>query len=316
MSSHRERSATNTAESSTVNTSADTSAQSTTAQNLTAQNLTVGDVVDVLESAYPLSWAEDWDRVGVVLGERNARVDRVLLAVDPTLPVAREAVEHGSELLITHHPLLLRGVSFLPADDGKGAVVTSLLRAGTALWCGHTNVDRSTRGTVGAWIDALALQDPRPLVPGKEGEAVAYGSRLFGLGAVGELERPTTVGELAATVAGIVPRTARGIAFTGAADRPVRRIAVCPGAGDSFLEAASDAGVDAYITSDLRHHPALEHIEGAADAGRVPALIDVAHAASEALWLPLARDLLTEAFPGLEVRVSTQLTDPWSGRVG
>jgi len=281
-----------------------------------AQDITVGDVVDVLESSYPLSWAEDWDRVGFVLGERGATVGRVLLAVDPTLPVAREAVDHGSELLITHHPLLLRGASFLPADDGKGAVVTSLLRAGTALWCGHTDVDRSTRGTVGAWIEALALQEARPLVPGKEGEAAAHGSRLFGLGVVGELERPTTVGELAETVAGIVPRTARGIAFTGAADRPVRRIAVCPGAGDSFLDAAAAAGADAYITSDLRHHPALEHIEGAADAQRVPALVDVAHAASEALWLPLARDLLTEALPGLDVRVSSQVTDPWSGRVG
>src|SRR5699024_1617244 len=98
---------------------------------------------------------EDWDRVGFVLGERDATVGRVLLAVDPTLAIAREAVAHDCELLITHHPLLLRGASFLPADDGKGAVVTSLLRAGTALWCGHTNVDRSTRGTVGAWIDVL-----------------------------------------------------------------------------------------------------------------------------------------------------------------
>ena len=282
----------------------------------TDATITVRDVVDVLESAYPLSWAEDWDRVGFVLGERDATVGRVLLAVDPTLAIAREAVAHDCELLITHHPLLLRGASFLPADDGKGAVVTSLLRAGTALWCGHTNVDRSTRGTVGAWIDVLALQDARPLVPGKEGQAAGHGSRLFGLGAVGELERPTTVGELAETVAGIVPRTARGIAFTGAADRPVRRIAVCPGAGDSFLEAAAAAGVDAYITSDLRHHPALEHVEGAADTARVPALIDVAHAASEALWLPLAHDLLTEALPGLEVRVSAQVTDPWSGRLG
>ena len=280
-----------------------------------AKTLTVGDVVGVLEAAYPLSWAESWDRVGFVLGERDAAVGRVLLAVDPTLPVAREAVEHGCELLITHHPLLLRGASFLPADDGKGAVVTTLLRERTALWCGHTNVDHSTRGTVGAWIDALALRDPRPLVPGKEGEAAAYGSRLFGLGAVGELESAMAVGELASTVAAIVPRTARGIAFTGAADRPVLRVAVCPGAGDSFLDAAVAAGVDAYITSDLRHHPALEHIEGAADAGRVPALIDVAHAAGEALWLPLVRDLLDEAFPQLSVVISEETTDPWGGSV-
>src|SRR5690606_9433308 len=184
---------------------------------------------------------------------------RVLLAVDPTLAVAREAVEHSAGLLITHHPLLLRGASFLPADDGKGAVVTALLRAGTALWCGHTNVDRSTRGTVGAWIEAFALTTPRPLLPGEDQAEAAHGSQRFGLGAVGELPEPTTVGRLTAQVAQLVPATARGILHTGDPDREVRTVAVCPGAGDSFLDAATGSGADVYLTSDLRHHPALEH---------------------------------------------------------
>ncbi|WP_193104627.1 Nif3-like dinuclear metal center hexameric protein [Brachybacterium sp. FME24] len=276
--------------------------------------LSVGSVIGTLEEAYPLDWAEDWDRVGMVLGERSAAVRRVLLAVDPTLEVAREAVDRGAELLVTHHPLLLRGANFLPADQGKGAVVTTLLRAGVALWCGHTNVDRSTRGTVGAWISALDLQDARPLVPGRETDSGAHGSRLFGLGAVGTLARPTTVGALTAAIAGTVPHTARGILHTGPADRPVRTLAVCPGAGDSFLQEAAAASVDAYITSDLRHHPALEHVEAAADPAGAPALIDVPHAASEALWLPAARDLLTETVPGLEVLLSEHTTDPWSGR--
>src|SRR5690625_649947 len=140
---------------------------------------TLGELVGLLEDTYPLDWAESWDRVGLVLGERSAGVDRVLLAVDPTLEVAREAVETGSDLLITHHPLLLRGASFLPADEGKGAVVTTLLRAGTGLWCGHTNVDRSTLGTVGAWARALDLQDSRPLVPPAAEAEGAHGSRLF-----------------------------------------------------------------------------------------------------------------------------------------
>lgn len=277
---------------------------------------TVGGVTDVLEAAYPLAWAEDWDRAGLVLGTRSDPVQRVLLAVDPTLAVAREAIEREAQLLITHHPLLLRGASFLPADDGKGAVVTALLRHGAALWCGHTNVDRSTRGTVGAWISLLGLQQARPLLPGEEQAEAAHGSRRFGLGAVGALGAPTTVGALTERIAGAVPPTARGILHTGDPGREVRTLAVCPGAGDSFLTAASAAGVDAYVTSDLRHHPALEHLEAAADPAAVPALIDVPHAASEALWLPLAQELLREAVPGLEVLISDQLTDPWGGRAG
>ncbi|MGP9536880.1 Nif3-like dinuclear metal center hexameric protein [Brachybacterium sp. AOP43-C2-M15] len=281
-----------------------------------AGTATVAAAVEVLEAAYPPAWAEPWDRVGLVLGERDAAVSRVLLAVDPTVAVAREAVERDAQLLVTHHPLLLRGASFLPADEGKGAVVTSLLRHGTALWCGHTNVDRSTRGTVGAWITLLDLQGARPLVPGEESAEAAHGSQRFGLGAVGTLPSATSVGELAATIAARVPRTARGILHTGPADRPVRTVAVCPGAGDSFLEASAESGADVYITSDLRHHPALEHLESAADPWAVPALVDVPHAASEALWLPSARDLLTRAVPGLEVLLHEGTTDPWGGRAG
>lgn len=277
---------------------------------------TLADVLAVLEGTYPLSWAEPWDRSGLVLGDRDAPVQRVLLAVDPTCAVAAEAAADGADLLVTHHPLLLRGASFLPVDTGKGGVATTLLRGGVGLWCGHTNVDRSSRGTVGAWIRALDLHEVTALASPGDGEQAAHGSTAVGLGAVGTLPQPLTVRTLAEQVAGLTPRTAQGVRYTGDPDRPVTRLAVCPGAGDSELDAATASGVDVYITSDLRHHPALEHVESRADPRAVPALIDLAHEASEALWLPLARDLLLEALPTLEVRISTLRTDPWSGRVG
>src|SRR5699024_768381 len=161
----------------------------------------------------------------------------------------------------------------------------------------------------------LGLLGPRPLVPGELAEEAAHGSHRFGLGAVGTLGAPTTVGELAALVAQRTPTTARGILHTGDPAREVRTVAVCPGAGDSFLDAAVAAEADVYITSDLRHHPALEHLESAADPAAVPALIDVPHAASEALWLAPAQTLLESAVPGLEVLRSEHTTDPWSGRL-
>ena len=277
---------------------------------------TLSQVLDVLEGAYPLHWAEDWDCSGLVLGDRGHDVTSILLAVDPTVAVARQAVASGAQLLITHHPLLLRGVSFLPADTGKGAVATTLLQGGCALWCGHTNVDRSSRGTVGAWRDLLGLQTTRPLVESAEvGAEADFGSRSLGLGVIGELPEGTTVGKLAQRIAAAVPATVQGIRYTGEADRPVRTVAVCPGAGDSLLEALSGTEADVYITSDLRHHPALEHVESVADAAAVPALIDVAHWASEALWLPLAERLLRESLPEISVQISTIRTDPWQGHV-
>lgn len=266
-------------------------------------------VTSYLEKLYPLSWAEDWDRVGLVLGDPTWEVARLRLAVDPTVAEAREAAKTPGTLLITHHPLLLKGAHFLPATSGKGAVATEILRSQGGLWCGHTNSDRSLNGTVGAWIELLGLEGAKPLAPGKPQE----GASFFGLGAVGELRDPSTVGEVAQVIAEAVPATAQGVLHTGEAAREVRRIAVCPGAGDSFLENATDADVDLYITSDLRHHPALEHLESKADHARVPALIDLPHYASESLYLPHLAEILREEFPELEVEVSEISSDPFTG---
>jgi dinuclear metal center YbgI/SA1388 family protein len=287
---------------------------------------TLADVLGRLQTTSPLAWAEDWDRVGLVVGDRSQPVRRVLVALEPTLAVVREAVAADADLLVTHHPLLLRGVSFLPTDTGKGAVVTELIRGGVALWCGHTNVDRSAEGTVGAWLRALDLRDARALdttdadanvdVTTLDDRGAGSSPSPLGPGLVGTLPEPTTVRGLAQRIAGFVPETVQGIRFTGDPERPVHRVAVCPGAGDSFLYLAATSGADAYVTSDLRHHPALEHMESRADPLRVPALVDVPHWASESLWLPLVETLLSGELPELTVTTSSLRTDPWSGSVG
>jgi putative NIF3 family GTP cyclohydrolase 1 type 2 len=107
------------------------------------------------------------------------------------------------------------------------------------------------------------------------------------------------------------PATASGVRAAGDPDRPIRRVAVCGGAGDDreLLAAVRAAGVDAYVTADLRHHPASEAMEDARFGGG-PALVDVAHFASEWPWLPVAAGLL--AGGTVETRVSTIVTDPWT----
>lgn len=269
------------------------------------------EIVGLLESLYPLGFAEDWDRVGLVAGVDDEPVRTILLALDPTVAVADEAAAAGADLVITHHPLLLKSTSFLPASTGKGAVMTRLLRGGTALWCGHTNADRADYGTCRALALALGLSSVAPLVPPQRAE-----DGLFGLGLLGRIT-PTTVGDLAQLLADRLPATVQGAKFTGDADRPVETVGVCPGAGDSFLDLVAGTNADVYITSDLRHHPALEHLESRADHAAIPALIDVPHWASESMWLPLLKEQLEEAARRmgwqLEVRLSEIRTDPWNG---
>lgn len=365
-----------------------------------------GDVVAALEAAYPPALAESWDAVGLVCGDPDEPVERVVVAVDPVAATVDEALGAGAQLLVTHHPLLLRGVHGVPADDPKGALVHRLVRAGAGLFCAHTNADRADPGVSDALAAALGLDVTGPLQPraadpldtlavgvpvadtervlaaltvagagrlgdyadaaalvGQEGRFRPLPGAAPAVGRVGDLERvaetrvevvvprarrravlaalraahpyeepaillheqaeqPSSqglgrVGELPAAeplraftgrVAAALPATAWGVRAAGDPDRPVRTVAVCGGAGDSLLGAAARAGVDAYVTADLRHHPASEHL-----AAGGPALVDVAHWASEHPWCAQAAEVVRAALGGtVDVLVSALRTDPWT----
>src|SRR3954452_8341181 len=123
----------------------------------------LGDVVALLERWYPPERAEDWDAVGLVCGDPAAEVRRILLAVDPVLAVADEAVAADANLVITHHPLYLRGTSSVAATTPKGRVVHRLLTHGCGLYAAHTNADAPTGGVSQSMGLALGLQHLWPL---------------------------------------------------------------------------------------------------------------------------------------------------------
>lgn len=121
------------------------------------------DVVDLVEGWYPPRHAEEWDRVGLVCGDPDAPVERILLAVDPVVAVAEEAVTLGAGLVITHHPLFLRGTSTVAAGTPKGRVVHRLLTNGCGLLTAHTNADSPALGVSESLALALGLIDLVPL---------------------------------------------------------------------------------------------------------------------------------------------------------
>jgi putative NIF3 family GTP cyclohydrolase 1 type 2 len=126
---------------------------------------TLADVVAIMEGLYPPSLAASWDAVGPVCGDPAQPVRRVLFAVDPVEVVVDEAIERGADLLVTHHPLFLRGTSSVAATTAKGRSVHRLIRAGVALHVAHTNADHANPGVSDALAAALGLVDTRPLDP-------------------------------------------------------------------------------------------------------------------------------------------------------
>lgn len=371
----------------------------------------LSEVVAVLDELYPQRWAEDWDAVGLVCGDPSAPVGTVLLAVDPVGDVVAQAVDAGADLLVVHHPLLLRGVHGVPATTPKGRAVHELVRAGCALYVAHTNADSARPGVSDALARVLGLTDLVPLsaapadaldklvtfVPPEHAERIVdalaaagagevgeyercawttsghgtftpgpssapavgrpgertdlvetrvemvlprtsrervlgalrtehpYETPAFdvhelaawsgprGIGRVGELEAATSLARFADVVAAALPHTAQGVRVAGDPDATVHRIAVCGGSGDSLFGAVRASGADAFVTADLRHHPASEAREES--AGGPPYLVDVAHWASEWPWLHGAAERLGSRLTTVDVRVSELRTDPWTFRV-
>ena len=259
----------------------------------------VGAVVTVLERRYPPTWAESWDRVGLVLGEPAARVDTVLLVVDCVPQIVEQAVALGAQLIVAHHPLLLRGVASVAPTTYKGRIVHRLIKADIALFTAHTNADVAASGVSDALAGRLGLVGVHPLRPVSEAPE-------RGTGRIGTLPVPVSLADFTRLVEAALPPTAWGVRAAGDPDREVRTVAVCGGSGDPFLADAVRAGVDAYVTADLRHHPVSEHV---AEGG--PALIDAAHWATEHPWLDFAAAELSAAL-GVRAVVSDLDTDPWT----
>ncbi|MFD4572635.1 Nif3-like dinuclear metal center hexameric protein [Streptomyces sp. NPDC058417] len=271
----------------------------------------LADVITALETLWPPDRAESWDAVGTVTGDPAQPVTRVLFAVDPVQDTVDEAVRLGADLLVTHHPLYLRGTTTVSAATFKGRVVHDLIKHDIALHVAHTNADTADPGVSDALAGALDLRVLRPLVPDPSDPA---GRR--GLGRICEPDRPLTVRELAARAAERLPATAQGIRLAGDPDAAVRTVAVSGGSGDSLFDHVRAAGVDAFLTADLRHHPASEFLADRAHTGRPLALLDAAHWATEWPWCELAAAQLDEISDrhgwDLRVHVSTTVTDPWT----
>ncbi|MCS5733854.1 Nif3-like dinuclear metal center hexameric protein [Herbiconiux daphne] len=255
-----------------------------------------------VERLWPVEFAEQWDAPGLLSGSPGDDVDRVLLAVDAVATTVEQAVGIGADVLLVHHPLLLRGVTTVAEDTYKGALLAKLIRSRCSLIAAHTNADIVDDGTSAVLADGLGLIDQQPIVPGARPGT--------GLGRVGRLPEPVSLGALALALGEMLPATATGVRVGGDFEQPVSRIALCGGAGDSLLGEAAVRASDVYITSDLRHHPASESREQSLLATG-PALIDVSHWASEWLWLETAARQLADALPEVEFVVSDLRTDPW-----
>jgi len=263
-------------------------------------SLPLSQLLTTFESLWPISGAEEWDRPGLTTGGANQQISKVLLCVDVTREVLAEAKATSCDLVISHHPLLLKGVNFLSEDQLKGELVAFAVRNSIALYSAHTNADIVVGGVSDVLAQTLGLTSSVPLVETGAG---------IGHGRIGKLKVTQKLSEFAKFVALQLPETNAPVRVAGDLDLVIDTVAVVGGAGDSFIPAAAASGAQVLVTSDLRHHVTLDAVS---DPSAPLALIDVSHYAAESLWLEPTRKVLAEAFPRVSFTVSQVSTDPWT----
>lgn len=255
-------------------------------------------VVSFLEELAPKRIAEEGDKIGLQLGSLQKEITCVMVTLDVTPEVVEEAKRIGANLIIAHHAVIFRPLQQLVTDTPMGRLIELLIKHDIAVYISHTNLDIA-EGGLNDWLaEALSLRQTSVL---KETQ-----SETLGLGRVGYLEMPRTLGELAETV-----KKALDVSFvrvTGELTRPIRKVAVLGGSGSKFIGSAIFKGADVYITGDIDFHTAQDALM----AGLT--LIDPGHHAEKIMKLKVAewlRERLARKKSATVVAVSQVDTNPF-----
>lgn len=261
--------------------------------------ITVRDIYDYIDAKAPFSTQMDFDNAGLLVGDGNAPVSRVMVALDATLPVVREAGRRKCQLLVTHHPLIFHPLKAITPNDLTQATVAELIRRNMALICAHTNLDAAPGGVNDVLMERLGVK-----VTGILDEFGVGDCGPYGMGRIGELSEPMEPRAFASMVKkALGARAVRAVPGS----RPVKRVAVCGGAGGDMVELAASLGMDAYVTADVKHHEFL--LAQALDI----TLLDAGHYATENPVTPVLADQIKDAFgaEGIEVFLSKVHKEPY-----
>ena len=257
--------------------------------------ITVSDVNQFMLEFAPLALAEEWDNVGLLVGDPDSAINRVMTCLTITPESAAEAVAKQADLIVTHHPLPFRPLKRITTEQTAGRLLLQLIKAGIAVISPHTAFDSALNGINAQLAERFQLSHARPLMP-------AENSSELGAGRMAEATPGTTLQNLLEQAKSefALPQ----IRFVGSPDSPVKLIGLGCGSGGAFLQAALQNKCDTLITGEAQFHTCLE-----AKASGV-SLILLGHHTSERFALRELAGRLDQHFTELDVWVSEDEEDP------
>jgi len=215
---------------------------------------TVGRLAQIMNDFAPEEWAEPWDNVGLLLGNRNSKVQRLMVALDVTPDVVQEAIEKKVDMIISHHPLIFNSMKRIVYSDIEGRLIMDLISNNIAVYCAHTNLDMANGGVDDSLAKALKLKNVKKLSQ----DADMLQSKP-GFGRWGQLETPMKLKDFAHYVAKVLesPRVEIIGMKKDKENKLIKTVALCAGSGSSFMRLAQRVGADVFVTGEIKYHDAL-----------------------------------------------------------
>ena len=267
---------------------------------------TVEHITALLERLAPIHLAEDWDNVGLLVGNPASEVRRIMTCLTITPTSLAEALDRGADLIVTHHPLPFRPLRRLTTDTTEGRLLLDLIAGRVAVYSAHTAFDSAASGINQRLATGLALRDVSPLVAAEEITAVdnttAEQDAALGTGRWGHVDPAVTLSEMADRVKTLLAVDL--VRVVGDVDQPIKCVATACGSGGTLLDAARRAGCDCLVTGETNFHTCLE-----AEATGV-ALILPGHFASERFAVEALAQQLASDLEGVDVWASQHERDP------
>ena len=252
-------------------------------------------VIELLEKQSPKSYACDWDNVGLLVGREDKEIQKIYIALDATDEAIEEAIANGADMLLTHHPMIFKGMKRVTQEDFIGRRIIRLIQNDMVYYAMHTNFD--VMGMADLAADYLRISDTRVLEITSVSETGEEG-----IGRYGSLKKEMTVRECCEEVKQAF--SLENVKVFGDLERKVKTAAISPGSGKSVISNALQAGVDVLITGDIDHHEGIDAV------AQNMTVIDAGHYGVEHIFIPYMEQYLKREAKELEIAVQP-LTFPF-----
>ncbi|MDD4494366.1 MAG: Nif3-like dinuclear metal center hexameric protein [Eubacteriales bacterium] len=244
------------------------------------------EIESFLEKLAPKSLCEDWDNAGLLAGSHGNDICRVLVCLDVTSEIVREAIEKKIDLIISHHPVIFEKLSSIAEDNFKGRLLSQLIRNEISVYCMHTNLDAASQGVNRILADALQLRNIEYI--SRNGQTKEYYA-----GRIGYVSKPLSMADFISKVkTGLNVGTVR---FVGNMNCTVEKVAVFSGAFEQEVLSVLNVKPDVIVTGDLKYHSALDLSESGFN------VIDAGHYYTEIILVPKVVNWIKDKFPELDV---------------